>query len=145
MAPFDSVHSVTSPLSAVLTMWPGVGGRSINARPAPASTYAVTGRREAASTAADSSDSAGGTRPATATCLANREDEQRRHLAQFGGRAVHVARCSTDPPSRKRHDEKRHQRDARYGDYRASPVEQAQEKRSQRPDGQVSESMAWIT
>src|SRR5256885_9663750 len=86
----------------------------------------------------------GGTRTANATCLANREDEQRRHLAQLGGRAVHVARCSTDPPSRKRHDEKRRQRDARYGDYGASPVEQAQEKRSQRPDGQVSESTAWI-
>src|SRR5437868_6720193 len=50
-----------------------------------------------------------GARAATATCLANREDEQRRHLAQLGGRAVHVARCSADPPSRKRYDEKRRQ------------------------------------
>ena len=38
VAPFDKVHSVTSPFWTVLTMRPFAGGCSINDSPAPAST-----------------------------------------------------------------------------------------------------------
>ena len=65
MAPFDSVHSVTSPLTAVLTTLPFAGGRSMSVCPAPESTYAVTLLAAAASTVDASCDSVGSVRPAT--------------------------------------------------------------------------------